>query len=258
MHLYDNLLDTVTSTQHAAEDTQQVRRVLIVDEHPVVVEGLRRIVEHESDLTVCGEASTARSARAMIKQLNPDAVVIDIGLERGSGIDLVRDLRAHYRGLRILVLSAYDEDIYAERLLSVGANGYVPKRAAPDQFLFALRRVLDGLVSVPENIGSNMIQKLAVGGSHASVDPLDRLTNRELQILGIIGRGMSTRETAESLHLSIKTVESHRQRIRRKLNLESGTQLLRFAVLFMGNSLASQLEPAAAIRDLRMRGQAPE
>jgi DNA-binding NarL/FixJ family response regulator len=232
--------DTTVSTKCAADGMIPVRRVLIVDEHPLVCQGLHRIVEHECDLTVCGEASTARAARAMTKELDPDVVVVDIGLERGDGIDLVRDLRAHHPRIRILVLSAYDEEIYAERLLSVGANGYVPKQAASDQFLQALRRVLDGQVSVSESIGSNMIQKLTTGGGRRTVNPIERLTNRELQILGMIGRGMSTRETAHSLHLSIKTVESHRQRIRTKLHLDSGTQLLRFAVLFQSDSLTRQ------------------
>jgi DNA-binding NarL/FixJ family response regulator len=228
------------TTQRVADGMIQVRRVLIVDEHPLVCEGLHRIVEHESDLTVCGEAGTAHTARAMTKELDPDVVVVDIGLERGDGIDLVRELRAHHPRLRILVLSAYDEGIYAERLLSVGANGYVPKQAASEQFLLALRRVLDGQVSVSPAIGNNMIKKLTTGGSHRTVNPIERLTNRELQILGMIGRGMSTRETALALHLSIKTVESHRQRIRTKLHLESGSHLLRFAVLFHSDSLTSQ------------------
>jgi DNA-binding NarL/FixJ family response regulator len=217
-----------------------VRRILIVDEHPLVCQGLRRLVEHECDLTVCGEAGTSRDARTLTNELDPDAVVIDIGLERGDGIDLVRDLRAQHPQLRILVLSAYDEGIYAERLLSVGANGYVPKAAESEKFLSALRRVLDGLVSVSESIGSNMIQKLTTGGGRRTVNPVERLTTRELQIVDMIGRGMSTRETALALHLSIKTVESHRQRIRTKLHLQSGSQLLRFAVLFHSDSLSRQ------------------
>ena len=167
-------------------------------------------------------------------------MVVDIGLERGDGIDLVRDLRIHHPQLRILVLSAYDEGIYAERLLSVGANGYVSKAADGERFLSALRRVLDGQVSVSESIGSNMIQKLATGGSRRTVNPVERLTTRELQILDMIGRGMSTRETALALTLSIKTVESHRQRIRSKLHLDSGSHLLRFAVLFHSDSLSRQ------------------
>jgi DNA-binding NarL/FixJ family response regulator len=206
------------------------RRVLIVDDHPIVRQGLRRVMENEDDLTVCGEAETARDARIAIKELNPDVMIADISLKQGDGIELVRDVRAHYPSLPILVLSMHDETIYAERMLSAGANGYIMKQAASEQFLIALRRVLDGNIYVSEAVGNNMIQKFASGGAYVSANPIDRLSNRELQILHMIGKGMSTRETALSLNLSIKTVESHRQRIKRKLNLNTGTQLVQYAV----------------------------
>ena len=206
------------------------RRVLIVDDHPIVRQGLRRIMENEDDLIVCGEAETARDARTAIKELAPDVVIADISLRQGDGIELVRDVRAHHPQLPILVLSMHDETIYAERMLSAGANGYIMKQAASEQFLISLRRVLDGHIYVSEAVGNNMIQKFAAGGAHVSSNPIDRLSNRELQILHMIGKGMSTRETAHSLNLSIKTVESHRQRIKRKLNLNTGTQLVQYAV----------------------------
>src|SRR5450631_4866907 len=209
---------------------RKVRRVLIVDDHPIVRQGLRRVMENEEDLTVCGEAETARDARTAIKELNPDVIIADISLKQGDGIELVRDVRAHYPHLPILVLSMHDETIYAERMLSAGANGYIMKQAASDQFLISLRRVLDGNIYVSEAVGNNMIQKFASGGSYTSANPIDRLSNRELQILHMIGKGMSTRESAHALNLSIKTVESHRQRIKRKLNLNTGTQLVQYAV----------------------------
>jgi DNA-binding NarL/FixJ family response regulator len=209
---------------------RKVRRVLIVDDHPIVRQGLRRVMENEDDLEVCGEAETARDARAAIKEQTPDVIIADISLKQGDGIELVRDVRAHHPQLPILVLSMHDEAIYAERMLSAGANGYIMKQAASEQFLVALRRVLDGGIYVSESVGNNMIQKFAAGGSYISANPIDRLSNRELQILHMIGKGMSTRETAHSLNLSIKTVESHRQRIKRKLNLSTGTQLVQYAV----------------------------
>jgi DNA-binding NarL/FixJ family response regulator len=209
---------------------RRARRALIVDDHPIVRQGLRRLMESEEDLTVCGEVETARDARTAIKELSPDAVIVDISLKQGDGIELVRDVRAHHPHLPILVLSMHDEAIYAERMLSAGANGYIMKQAASEQFLAALRRVLDGGIYVSEAVGNNMIQKFASGGSYISVNPIDRLSNRELQILHMIGKGMSTRETANSLNLSIKTVESHRQRIKRKLNLTTGAQLVQYAV----------------------------
>ncbi len=209
---------------------RRARRVLIVDDHPIVRQGLRRIMEEEEDLDVCGEAETARDARIAIKELNPDVMIADISLNQGDGIELVRDVRAHHPQLPILVLSMHDETIYAERMLSAGANGYIMKQAPSDQFLVSLRRVLDGNIYVSEAVGNHMIQKFAAGGGYVSANPIDRLSNRELQILHMIGKGMSTRETAQSLNLSIKTVESHRQRIKRKLNLTTGTQLVQYAV----------------------------
>jgi DNA-binding NarL/FixJ family response regulator len=209
---------------------KNARRILIVDDHPIVRQGLRRLMENEDDLSVCGEVETARDARTAIKELSPDAVIVDISLKQGDGIELVRDVRAHYPTLPMLVLSMHDEAIYAERMLSAGANGYIMKQAASEQFLASLRRVLDGGIYVSEAVGSNMIQKFATGGAYISANPIDRLSNRELQILHMIGKGMSTRETANSLNLSIKTVESHRQRIKRKLNLNTGAQLVQYAV----------------------------
>ena len=218
------------ATGAPATGKRRVRRVLIVDDHPIVRQGLRRIMDNEEDLSVCGEAETVRDARVAIKDLSPDVMIADISLKQGDGIELVRDVRAHHPQLPILVLSMHDETIYAERMLAAGANGYIMKQAASDQFLIALRRVLDGGIYVSEAVGNNMIQKFAAGGSYISANPIDRLSNRELQILHMIGKGMSTRETATSLNLSIKTVESHRQRIKRKLNLATGTQLVQYAV----------------------------
>jgi DNA-binding NarL/FixJ family response regulator len=209
---------------------KKVRRVLIVDDHPIVRQGLRRLIDQEEDLAVCGEAETVRDARTAIRELNPDAIIVDISLKQGDGIELVRDARAHYPTLPILVLSMHDETIYAERMLSAGANGYIMKQAASEQFLVAVRRVLEGGIYVSEAVGNSMIQKFASGGSYISSNPIDRLSNRELQILHLIGKGSSTRETAEALNLSIKTVESHRQRIKRKLNLTTGAQLVQYAV----------------------------
>jgi DNA-binding NarL/FixJ family response regulator len=204
--------------------------VLIVDDHPIVRQGLRRLIDQEVDLTVCGEADNARDAKAAIQELRPDAVIVDISLKQGDGIEVVKDARARDAHLPILVLSMHDETIYAERLLAAGATGYIMKQAASDQFLTALRRVLGGSIYVSDVVGSTMIQKFAAGGSYVSANPIDQLSNRELQILQMIGRGLSTREAAEALNLSVKTVESHRQRIKRKLNLATGSQLVQYAV----------------------------
>jgi DNA-binding NarL/FixJ family response regulator len=210
--------------------TRPKHRVLIVDDHPIVRQGLRRLIEQEDDLQVCGEVESVREAKMAIRELKPDAVIVDISLKQGDGIELVKDTRAHYSSMPMLVLSMHDESIYAERMLSAGANGYIMKQAASDQFLLALRRVLEGGIYVSEAVGNSMIQKFASGGAYISSNPIDRLSNRELQILHMIGKGLSTRQAAEALNLSVKTVESHRQRIKRKLSLATGSQLVQYAV----------------------------
>jgi len=221
----------MNQNQSPAANSGAVRRVLIVDDHPVVRQGLRHLLQNEADLVVCGEADTAMDARAAVDQLHPDALICDISLRQVDGIALVRQLRAHYPRLPILVLSALDETIYAARMLALGASGYIMKQASTEEFLASLRRVLEGNIYVSEAVSNGMLSRFAGGASHLSADPISRLTNRELQVLHMIGKGASTRETAQRLHLSIKTVESHRQRIKRKLHLATGAQLVRYAVL---------------------------
>jgi DNA-binding NarL/FixJ family response regulator len=216
--------------ESAIDASARARRVLIIDNHPIVRAGLRRVIENQQDLMVCAEADTARDARIAIKEFNPDVIVADIGLNQGDGIELVRDVRAHHEHLPILVLSSHDEAIYAERMLSVGANGYIMKDATSEQILHSLRRVLAGAIYVSDDVGFNMIRKSALRGALGPASPIDRLTDRELQILHLVGKGMSTRETARLLNLSVKTVESHRHRIKYKLNLSTGSQLVQFAI----------------------------
>jgi DNA-binding NarL/FixJ family response regulator len=220
--------------------------VLIVDDHPIVRQGLRRMIETEADLVVCGEVQTEREARAAIRALVPDVVIVDISLAQGDGLELVRDVHAQRPELPMLVLSMHDELIYGERLLAAGASGYIMKQAASDQLLVALRRVLDGGTYVSEVL-ANSLGKGRVNGSERVIsDPLDRLSNRELQVLSLIGRGQSSREAADGLGLSIKTVETHRQSLKRKLNLATNAQLLQYAINWYGSQSAPQSAPPVA------------
>ncbi len=242
----------MSQNQLRAAEMRSVRRVLIVDEHPVVRHGLRHLLENADDLSICGEVETAGDARRAIDRLRPDVLICDISLREGDGIELVRNLRAHYPQLPILVLSALDETIYSARMLAIGVSGYIMKQASTEQLLASLRRVLDGNIYVSEAMSNALLSGFAGGAGHFAVDPLERLSSRELQILDLIGRGISTREAAQLLHLSIKTVESHRQRIKRKLHLATGIQLLRYAVLSHTQRLAQspasngQLPPGGA------------
>lgn len=227
MSIARSALHPGSTPRHSGEQ----RRVLIVDDHPIVRQGLRRMIDPEPDLTVCGEAQTEREARTAIRDLDPDVVIVDISLAQGDGLELVRDVHAQRPKLPMLVLSMHDEAIYAGRLLAAGASGYIMKQAASDQLLAALRRVLDGGTYVSEALTNKAIP---CGGPDATAsavsNPIERLSNRELQVMSLIGRGVSSREAADMLGVSIKTVESHRQSLKRKLNLLSNVQLLQFSI----------------------------
>lgn len=204
------------------------RRVLIVDDHPIVRQGLKRMIEAEPDMEVCGEAATEAQARRAIRELTPDIVIVDLALQEGDGLELVRDVHAHHPDVPMLVLSMHDETIYAERLLSEGASGYIMKQAAADQLLNALRTVLRGETYLSEALMGQLRSR--AGHSVGESNPVERLSNRELQVLNLVGRGVSSREIAAELGLSVKTVESHRQSIKRKLNLATNSQLLQYAI----------------------------
>ena len=203
-------------------------RILIVDDHPIVRQGLRRLIDQEEDLSVCGEAEDVKEARNAVEAMSPDAVVLDISLRNSNGVDLIKELRLRRIKTPVLVLSMHDESIYAERLLSAGANGYIMKQEASDQFLVALRGVLAGDIYVSNAVRDKMVK--AAAAEDAVADPISRLSNRELQVFNLIGQGLSTREIAEKLNLSVKTIESHRLTIKDKLNIDSATQLMRYAV----------------------------
>jgi DNA-binding NarL/FixJ family response regulator len=209
---------------------QRPRRVFVVDDHPIIRKGLAQLLDKEPDLDVCGEAEDVRQARAALQKELPDVLVVDLSLKESDGIELIKDVRNRYKSLPLLVLSMHDEMIYAERMLAAGANGYIMKHAASEQLLIALRRVLGGGIYVSEAVGAAMIEKFALRGRASAPNPEDRLSDRELQVLNMIGRGQSTREIAEALNLSIKTIESHRQRIKKKLSLQTAAQLMQYAV----------------------------
>jgi DNA-binding NarL/FixJ family response regulator len=209
------------------------RKVLIVDDHPIVRQGLRAMIDAERDLRICGEAQTEKEARAAIRELEPDVVVVDLSLDQGDGINLVRDVHAHHPQLALLVLSMHDEAIYAERLLAVGASGYIMKQAAADQLITALRCVLDGGTYLSDAVRRTLTDRKLITAGESS-----KLSARELQVLGMIGRGVSSRDIALSLSLSVKTIESHRLAIKRKLNLTTNAQLVQYAIKWYGSPAA--------------------
>jgi DNA-binding NarL/FixJ family response regulator len=183
------------------------------------------MIDAEPDMRICGEAQTEREARVAIRELAPDAVVIDLSLEEGDGISVVRDAHAHHPEIALLVLSMHDESIYAERMLKVGASGYIMKQAAADQLINALRSVLRCETYLSEAMRVRIVERALDEGEK----PV-RLSARELQVVGMIGRGMSSRDIAQSLSLSVKTIETHRLAIKRKLNLATNAQLVQYAI----------------------------
>jgi DNA-binding NarL/FixJ family response regulator len=205
-------------------------RVLIVDDHPAVREALAFRIGRQRDLEVCGEAADVSEALRLVAETQPDVAVVDITLKTGNGIDLIKRIKDRNDHVRILVWSAHSETLYAERALRAGALGYVNKDQATDQIVEAVRRVLQGKVWLSDAMAERLLQR-AVGGGRQEVtrSPLDALADRELEVFRLIGQGVKTAEIAERLHLSVKTVETYRDRIRQKLNIDDGTKLAHYA-----------------------------
>jgi DNA-binding NarL/FixJ family response regulator len=217
-------------------------RVLIVDDHPAVREALASRIARERDLEVCGEAADQIEALRLFAETQPDIAVVDITLKNGNGIDLIKRIRDRNDQVPILVWSMHSESLYAERALRAGALGYVNKDQNTDEILRAIRRVLEGKVYLCDEMGDWILRR-AVGGGREEVarSPLDVLADRELEAFRLIGQGIKTTEIAERMHLSVKTVETYRDRIRQKLDLSDGTKLVHYATKWMlENTLPSE------------------
>jgi DNA-binding NarL/FixJ family response regulator len=204
--------------------------VFLVEDHPIVREGVGRLIEKEPDMTICGEAENGTEALTRIERVRPDVVLVDLSLENSSGLDLIQDLRLRWPKMPVLVLSMYDEMYYAERVLRAGAMGYVMKQEAPRKIIQAIRTVLTGKLFVSEKVSDKMLQVIANPAGDVLTSPLDRLSNREIQVFQIIGEGLSNQEVADTLMLSVKTVESHIERIKDKLDIRSGRELHQRAI----------------------------
>ena len=206
------------------------RTILIVDDHPVLRRGLASLIEPEPDLAVCGEASSCRAALAAIRESRPDLAIVDLSLEGCDGLDLVKDMKKRHPGIPVLVLSMHEESVYAERALRAGARGYLSKQQLDDAVLTAMRRLLAGETFMSPELEARLARRYVGGGTLETGSALDALSDRELEVFRWIGRGRSTRQIAEDLHLSIKTIESHREHIKHKLGIETAAQLTRRAV----------------------------
>jgi DNA-binding NarL/FixJ family response regulator len=205
-------------------------RILIVDDHPLFREGLQQMIDRNPDLIVCGEAAAAAEALDSIQEQKPDLVLVDISLGGSSGIDLVKTIKAKYDDLPILVVSMHDESLYAERALRAGAMGYVMKHEPAKTVKAAISKVLGGDIYLSERMSSSMLSKLMRGKGDVPVSPLETLSDRELEVFGMLGQGKGTRLIAEELNLTIATINSFRARIKEKLQLKTSTEVMLHAI----------------------------
>jgi DNA-binding NarL/FixJ family response regulator len=220
-------------TRKARPATQGRKRILIVDDHPILREGLIQQLNRAPDLAVCAEAGNASHALAAVEEHKPDLALVDINLPGRSGLELIRDLRVVAPKLPILVLSMHDESVFAERVLRAGGRGYVSKEAGGDKLLEAIRRVLGGQIYVSETVSTRLLDSLSSKPQARTVSPVEQLTDRELEVFTLIGQAKETKDIARRLNMSGKTVEAHRAAIKRKLKLKTGPELTRHAVLWV-------------------------
>jgi len=211
-------------------ETGKKTQVFIVDDHPVVRDGLVTIINHEQDFNACGQAEDTTSALKAITELKPDVVVVDISLKNSDGIELTKSIKAGYPGLPVIIFSVHDESVYAERALRAGAQGYMMKETIAENIIKAIRTVLNGEIFVSDKILKKLLHEIAGNKTGTDKMPIDNLSDRELEIFRMIGEGLKASEAAKQLHLSIKTVETYRTRIKEKLGLVNASELLQYSI----------------------------
>lgn len=214
-------------------------RIFIVDDHPLLRKGLGELINQQLDMIICGEAEDAPEALKAICQIRPDLVIVDISLKSQNGIELIKNIKAINPSIQILVLSMHDESIYALRVLKAGAKAYVMKQEVVDKVMEAIRRIRTGKVFVSERVAAQMLSQVVDGNDPSRNSPVDSLSDRELEIVTMIGNGTPTREIAQRLSISIKTVESHRAHIKEKLSLTNATQLVQWCVRWVEETKTS-------------------
>ena len=207
-----------------------VYKVLIIDDHPIVRQGLAQLINQEPDLSVCGDAGDIPQALNIIENSNPDIVIVDLSLGFTSGIRLIEDLSQNIPGLLILAFSMHDESIYAERCLKAGARGYLMKQESPEKVITALRTILNGNIHISSKLGSRLLHKFVSKSTYSSDSPVDLLSNRELEVFRLVGQGLKTKKIASELNLSAKTIETNIDHIKKKMNFDDTRSMLMHAV----------------------------
>ncbi len=237
------------ATQAPIRSSTRKARVLLVEDHPIVRQGLMLLINEEDDLEVCGQAEDVVGGLAAVESMKPDLAVVDLFLKGSDGLELVKALRDRKPEVPTLVLSMHQESLHAERALRAGAKGYVMKEEATDSVLRAIRRVLGGEIHVSDRVSSRLLSRAVGGRAGRGSEPLGRLSDREFEVFTFLGHGLGPREIAERLSLSVKTVDAHRENIKAKLGIKNGPALLRYAIEYvMGEQLSdpNAAKPAAA------------
>jgi DNA-binding NarL/FixJ family response regulator len=214
---------------NSKEESQKKSRTIVVEDHPVLSEGLRHLIDNQPDLACVGVADNTSDARRLVEQCKPDLMVLDLRLKGGDALDLIKSLRVEQSDLKVLVLSQHDELIFAERALRAGASGYIMKENATDEVLRAIRKVLAGELYFSERVAAAVVQRTLREKSSTSGLGLERLSDRELQVFQLLGASYSVLQIAEQFHLSRKTIETHREKIKHKLGLHNAAELKQFA-----------------------------
>jgi DNA-binding NarL/FixJ family response regulator len=205
-------------------------RIVLIDDHPIMRHGLAQLIKMEASLEVCGEAGNAAEGLATVGKLKPDLAVIDLTLPDKNGLELLKDIRAMYPGTQCIVLSMHDEGLYAERALKAGARGYIMKETAAENLITAIQRVLGGAIYLSDSMASKMLEQVSGQRGKQGTTGVEQLTDRELEVLEMIGKGTPTKNIADKLNISTRTVEAHRAHIKEKLGITDGPALVRYAV----------------------------
>ncbi len=225
----------MTKDPHSGRQPAGVSKIIIVDDHPIVRQGLAALINQQKDMTVCAQAADGREAMEQIGKFEPDLVTIDLTLGDSGGLELIKNIKSRYPNLPMLVISIHDEALYAERVLRAGARGYIMKQEATENVTEAIGKVLAGQVYVSECMSDRIVRSFLGGTAKTKSPSVSNLSDRELEVFRLIGQGYGTRKIAEMLHLSIKTIETYRAHIKFKLDLDNAAHLLQYAVQWVGS-----------------------
>jgi len=220
--------------ERKSSTNEMKKNIFVVDDHPIIREGLQKLISKQDDIAICGDAEDAYRALAQMEAAKPDLVIVDISLSRGNGLELIKSIKVRYPGIFILVISMHDESLYAERSIHAGARGYIMKSEAADKVLTAIRSVLAGNIYLGDGIRNSILEKLFYN-KKGNQTPLQSLSDRELEVFQLIAEGYKRNTIAEKLHTSANTIDTHYAHIKKKLGLKSSNELIKFAINYFMN-----------------------